>query len=111
MVWTRHGCGTILENESIVQNWLDIERGIISINFLTVRVAPFATLGPMSITPVALIVDLSNIFWGKGMLPLNTHPFGGFCYLFQTPLEANYHVYLDPIYHTHVISVIFYLLL
>lgn len=85
MVWTRHECGTILENESIVQNWLDMERGIILINFLPVRVAPFATLGPMSTTPVALIVDLSNILGGKGMLPLNTHPFWGFCYLFPDP--------------------------
>lgn len=82
VVWTRHGCGTILGNESTVQNGLDVERGIISINFLPVRVAPLATLGPMSTTPVALIVDLSNILGGKGMLPLNAHPFWGFCYLF-----------------------------
>lgn len=85
MVWTRHGCGTILENESIVQNWLDIERGIISINFLPVRVAPFATLGPMSITPVALIVDLSNIFLGKGHVASKHTPIWGILLFIPDP--------------------------
>lgn len=73
-----------------------MERGISLIDFLPVRVAPFAILVYMSAIPVAFVVDLFNILGGKDVLPLNTYPFWRLCYLLPDPSCIQLPCTLEP---------------
>lgn len=71
------------------------------INFLIVIRALVTTLGPMTITPVALSIGFSNVL-GEGHFASEPIHLRDFAVNFQISLETNYHVYLD----LHILSLI-----